>query len=430
MSPAKLMTVALAALVNLAFVVLAGAAQDGSSAGSVEPPGDRLTRATRVTLDFDDAPIAEVVQAIGERSGKRIQVRVSAATSKGMMVVDINRRNSQWGHRVTLKAAEPVRFWEAVDRLCEAGKLGARLTELGETGSATSGLVLEESDRGAGGLVDYAGPFRVALIGLHEHRDALFVQGPWVRVQGSMSTPIDAADLKSAPSDGGVLYAELQVMAEPGLICRRDGPLRDLESTDGQGESLLAASAEERLARSDPHADFIWGTLAPLRIPLKRPDGPDQTIGQLRGAIPVEIAVLRDKPALTISLSGAEGKEFQGAGAVFTVKEFSTDHDGRMTLALTARILDDLCPPRLRASRLWTLRTYQYRVVDPEGKDVQFQTWTSDGDRQGSISLKFTYDYRGNGSTRRAGSPTKILVYDLDRASWSIPFAFQNVPLP
>ncbi|MEO6807568.1 MAG: hypothetical protein ABI353_00445 [Isosphaeraceae bacterium] len=429
MIPAKLMAVGLATLVNLAFVLLAGAAQDGSRDEGNEAAGDRLTRATRVTLDFDNAPVAEVARTIGERSGKRIQ-KLSDAGTMGINGNADTQEHDWQNRRVTLKTAEPVPFWEAVDRLCEAAKIGYRMSEFGETGSETSGLVFEESDRRTGGLVRYVGPFRVALTGLHEHREVLFVQGPRVRVYANMFTPHNAADLKSAPLDGGPRYAELRLMAEPGLICRRSGPLIDLAATDNQGRSLLDSSAEERMARADPYADFLWGTSAPLRIPLNRPTGSDRTIHQLRGTIPVEIAVVKDKPALVIPLQGTPGKEFQGAGAVFKVETFSTGLDSQMSLSFTARLLDDLRSPRLRESRLWSLSTHQYRVVDAKGKDVRFQTYTRGGDGQESISLKFTYDYRGNGSTPGAGPPAEVLVYDLDRVSWSVPFAFQDIPRP
>ena len=101
-----------------------------------------------------------------------------------------------------------------------------------------------------------------------------------------------------------------------------------------------------------------------------------------------------------------------------------------MTLTFTARLLEDLKPPRLRESRLWSLRTHQYRVVDAAGKDARFQTASSGGDGQGSISLKYTYEFMRNHPQRTSGPPAEILVYDLDRASWSVPFAFQDIPLP
>ena len=291
---------------------LAGAAQDGSRGEGDETVGDRLIRATKVTLDFQDKSVGEVASAIGKRSGRRIQNFEYAATKR--MLAPPNRDANKRRRRVTLKAAEPVRFWEAVDWLCEAGRIGFRLAEFGETGSATSGLVFEGPSKRASGLIQYEGPFRVALTGIHEHRDVMFVQGPWVRVYANMTGPINAADLKSAPLDGGPLYAELQLMAEPGLICRRDGPLSGLDATDNQGGSLLSASAEELMSRSDPYADFVWGTSAPLRIPLKRPDCSSQTIHQLRGSIPVEIAVFGTNPLWSSPCKGRRGRSFKGLG--------------------------------------------------------------------------------------------------------------------
>lgn len=73
MTPVKLSAVALTAPLNPAFVLLVVAAEGQPREAGDDAPGDRLTRAARIAVDFDDALVGVIAQAIGERSGKRIQ---------------------------------------------------------------------------------------------------------------------------------------------------------------------------------------------------------------------------------------------------------------------------------------------------------------------------------------------------------------------
>ena len=280
-----------------------------------------------------------------------------------------------------------------------------------------------------GGLAYYTGPFRVGLLGLHGHDDILFVRGPWVRVFPSgMAGPADATALASAPPDGGPLYAELQVLVEPGLVCRRDGPLKCLEATDERGRSLLGPAREGQGA-SPPYVlyELFQRGISPLlRVPLARADGSSRRLGLLRGTIPVEVAVVKTEPALVIPLKETlAGKTFRGGGATFVVKEDAVGPDGSVKLDLAGRFDGDIDPNIRRASEI-RLMASQYRVVDAGNHDVRFQSSGAAGGA-GEVLLKFTYL---PGMELGTGPPAEFRYYDLRRTNLDVPFEFHDIPLP
>ncbi len=75
------------------------------------------TRGTRVTLDFRNATIPQVVHGLATRSGNAVELQ--NGFNNGF-------NEDQSPRRVTLEAKEPVLFWEAVDRLCREHNLPHR----------------------------------------------------------------------------------------------------------------------------------------------------------------------------------------------------------------------------------------------------------------------------------------------------------------
>jgi hypothetical protein len=410
--------VALAALSTLTVVALLGGAPDplpGGTAGA-----DRLTRPTMVVLDFRDRPISEIVDTIARRSGKRL-------SPHGTPTKDFTQPDdSNWTNRpVTLVAQEPVPFWEAIDRLAEAGRVGRRLIHFGDTGSETTGVVFEESSDDLG-LAHYTGPFRVGLASVHEHREVLFVRAPWVRIYPSgFPAAADATTLRSAPADGGPLYAELLVMAEPGLICRRNGALTGLEAVDERGRTLIAALDEPAVFSWSLNEVFSGGISPVLRIPLRRPDAQSKVIQRLSGSIPVELATLKSEPAIVIPLAGAEGKEVKGGGVVVSVETARFEAGGEMKLVIKVKPEGEM-DPGLRNARIISLMTHQFRICDAAGAPVRSSRGVMGGDGNGAMSLSF--EYGANPDSRAL--PAEFRYYDLDRTEWAIPFEFHNIPLP
>jgi hypothetical protein len=391
-----------------------------------DEPGPPLARATPVVLDFRDRPLLDVARTIEARTGKRVTIGGLANRGfNGMEFLEMGQL--RWrDQRITLEAPAPLPFWEAIDRLAvAAGGLSYRLGDWGET----TGVVLERGGE-APGPSCRAGPFLVALRGVHAYREAILVRGPWVRFEPSgVAVPADAATLTAAPADGGPLYAELEITPEPGLVCRRDGPVVVEAAEDAAGRARAAPSREDERQRVAAFGIIGAGIAPVVRIPLSRPDGDAPGAGSLRilrGTIPVEIGVLRREPAVVIRLGGAEGRVVRGGGAEFTVRADRTQPDGRRSLAIDGRLIGDDDPPAVREARLSALRTFQVRVVDAGGQPARFASTSGGGDGRGTISLGYEYAP----TPEAPAPPAEFRFYGLDRASWSIPFAFRDVPLP
>jgi hypothetical protein len=392
-------------------------------------PGERLTRPSLVSLDFRDRPIAEVIRAIGERSGRNVSDQ--GGTTKAFSPVGAIRvfppvRAPEWRTRkISLMAPGPVPFWEAVDRIAEAGQTNYRFAGSGDTGWESTVVVFGDDEVRPGGLVQYTGPLRVQLLAVHGYDEAIFVRGPWVRAnQGNFyAAPVEAADLGAAPPDGGPLHAEIQVMAEPGLACRLVGPPANLEAVDDLGRPMLAAPAAKR-PRPGPWFVDRSGESLILRVPLARPDAKGRTIRHFRGTIPVEIAAVRPEPSVAFKLHGAEGQTFRGGGMAITLETFRIEPDGRIQIAFRGEVEGEMAPER-RTLLMNQFRKYQFRIVDASGARVQFSSSSSNGDLRGRASLAFVYTPGAN-----SRPPAEFRYHEMDRVTWDAPFEFRDVPLP
>ena len=369
--------------------------------GQEREAGKRLREPSLVALDFRERTVAEVVRTIENRSGKR--VAAFGAMTKGAFPggdpADLDWRD----RKVTLESPAPVPFWEAIDRLAVASRLAYRIADF----EVTTGVVFEgEGDPPSPAC--YAGPFRIGLRAIHEYHENIFLRGPWVKFYPSgLAFPADATELAEAPVDGGPLHVELEVAAEPGLVCRRDGPLRDVKVLDDAGRPIQGFRKEDERQTVLAFAS-IDGEIAPIvRVPLQRAKGnrTSKSIKTIRGVIPVEIGALQREPAIVIPLGAAEGKTFRGGGAVFTVETDRTEADGRRKLAISCRLTteDD---PAVREARLANLRTYQLRILDDHGMTSQFATRSSGGDGRGTLSFSYEYDPRQRNRGRRPNSAT------------------------
>jgi hypothetical protein len=419
---AKSASVMLAAMSCLGLVILLGGGPQATPPPSGPDRAGRLTEPTLVRLDFRDRPIGEVVRELGRRSGRAI-------SDRGGLTKDFNGLpDRSWVERpVTLEAGEPVPFWEAIDRLAVAGHVGYHLAKYGDTGAEWTGVLFEGGDANVGDFVQYAGPFRVSLEGLHEHRDLVFVRGPWIQVFPSgYSGWADAADLATAPADGGPFHAEMQVMAEPGLIVRRTGPVNVTEAVDDRGRSLIGSIPNDRPAQPWTFQEVFEGGVSPaLRAPLRRPDGgpAGKVLRRFRGTIPVEIAALRAAPVLAVRLDGAEGKTFRGGGYTVVVEKARPEPDGRFTVALTVRP-DEAIEPAARSA---ILMRNQWLLADAAGRAVRFMSGGTGGDERGGARITSEYQPQDDLPT---GPPVEFRLFGLERVNWEIPFEFRDVPLP
>lgn len=384
---------------------------------------------------------------------------------------------------MTLESSGPVPFWEAIDRLSAAGRLAYRVGDFGDS----TGVAFEgdgDSDGGVTGPACYAGPFRIGLIGVHEHREVVLVRGPWVRFYPVGSTaPADASDLVSAPKDGGPLYVELNLAAEPGLVCRRDGLLDDgpfrfhlvrlarhrevtpvRPPADPKSRESLSAEiqvvAEPGLAvspigpvileeavvdrgrdlRPDPPVGPAPNQVLPprfeeghparfaLQVPLEPGAGPGGRLRRLKGRVRV-VVIARTGDPIIIPLAGAAGRPFSTAGTTLSVGVVRTVAE---TASFQFAIHEEQTDGRFSRGR--AIEVGGYRPPDQVEYHVQLQDdrgrmlwWDASPLRSaegGGLETSITI-YQSPG-----GTPARLLYHGVIGAAAVLSFEFNDLPLP
>jgi hypothetical protein len=361
----------------------------------------RLLRATRITLDFRDRPLTEVVAAVAAESGHAVLLEP----------VD----DPGWKHRrITLIEPKPVGFWEALDRIGAAAGLRHNPGARRDTGRRTPPILLIARE-GDAVPASYDGPFRVNLVGVSRHRQVLASQGANARVPEEFS-------------------ALIQVFAEPGLSIVPSGPLRLVEAIDESDQDLRPTEPGTPFRSSYGGRRFDKGDLDILqfRIPLKLADKPGIRIRKLRGFVPVMV-VARTDSLLTIPLEGAEGKSFSGGGLTVTVSEVQQQDKGtivQLALRGEGRGSHPFFDPLPHPAPLGTFRPPfriedHIQVLDAQGRVFWWNPGPPTQPRlSGPQEVRIVLD------TQRLGPPAELRCFGVVGTLTEIAFEFADIPMP
>ena len=245
--------------------------------------GSLLTQATRVRLDFEQAPLTDVVRSLGQQAGFK--------------VVLSPENFPKWRRAtVTLRRAEPVPFWTAIDLLCDAAMLQRHPGATAFPGPREPTFTLTDgTSRVVTPNSDY-GPFRVSLLGVHYQRDVNYaVPGvgalaPQRLGQRPARLPNAARD-RINPVTSEQFTAKLSIAAEPRLCVSQNGALRMIEADDDRGNSLINDAAGPPVVhRFAGYFGATSGSVVQLQVQLHRPAMPGKTIRKFRGSVPLSIS--------------------------------------------------------------------------------------------------------------------------------------------
>jgi hypothetical protein len=358
----------------------------------------RLLRPTRIALDLDDQPLEDAVAALRRESGVALTLMPGG--------------DPRWRERhVSLHAPKGIGFWEALDRIGASG--GVRLDTTPQPRGPAFRLIPHD---GPPAPSAFAGPYRVLVTGLHEHRQVALAPVP--------------AESKAREE----FHIGLQVAAEPGLIIDRNGPTRLLEAIDDLDRDLRAAQvAEPGRPSLNPGRRWDATDISTLTesIALKLPEPPANRIKRLRGYVPIT-AVARTGRVLSFSLRGAEGQTFSAGGVTVVVQKFGVEHGRPTPLVLLIYDAPGTEPPALppgpNQRTLGPLRLpYNYanhvQVVDARGRP-----------HVGGFNGRPTPD--GKGGTQLTifpnanSSPVEVRYYDIAAVATEVPFDFTDLPMP
>ena len=151
----------------------------------------QLVRPTLVSLDFHDRPMSEVIREVSAKTRCRLRI--------------LETQRTWLAERITLHTPEPVPFWKAVDKLCEAGRFQSNLGVDAE--GACVALFRNET---TGPTSDF-GPFRVQIEEIYFNRR-----------YRQLHLPEDRSSRPFLPhEDGDSSFIELRVMVEPRMKVRQ-----------------------------------------------------------------------------------------------------------------------------------------------------------------------------------------------------------------
>jgi hypothetical protein len=291
---------------------------------------DRLTRPTLIRLDFRHRPLSEVIDALNARHDLGLALQFGPLPPRGLRMggpspAQKARESQVRSRRVTLVADGPLPFWEAIDRLCEAGHLQHDLHPRGRFGLSKGRFLLFD---GLGGMSvsSDSGPFRVEVTDLHSsfESDLVEVASPG---EGRPRAP-------ARPGGGGELVVRMLVIPEPGLVVRPVGPPTFAEAVDDRGRSLLSPAGDGAQDPSYAHQQrptLNGPSSFELSASLRLPDLAGRSIRRLRGSIPVAVVAYASDP-IRIPLEGDAGKSVRNDEVTVGVLEVARDENAGVTV--------------------------------------------------------------------------------------------------
>jgi hypothetical protein len=388
--------------------------------------GSLLTQPTLVQLDFEHAPLTDVIRSLSQQAGFKV----------GLYPDNLPKWKRQ---RVTLKEREPVPFWKAIDLVCDAAWLQQTPGLHGIAGprEPTFGLT-DGPARTLTPNYDH-GPFRISLVGVHYQSD-LNYGATGIGLVGGFGQPLDgaprpvrAANLPRGrinPVTSVQFTAHLLIAAEPRLFISQSGALQITEAVDNRGHSLMAQTGDSpnpnRLAG---YSGVMGGSVLQLQAQLHRPATPGETIKKLRGVIPLSISSRGPDPLVVPLDKGNVGKSFANADVQVTLHTVRTIPTSAQTLLEVSVKSNDRAGPAENADSdafgdvyRHDMHRQQLEIIDSRGRLV---SWFPSGvDSETSrLTLQIT--------SSLAGGPLKELrYYTLTRATVDVPFEFTDIPMP
>lgn len=388
--------------------------------------GNLLTQPTLITLNFQDRPLPEVLKAVGEQAG----VKLNPVPEDDPSLT---------ARRITLREPRPLPFWKAIDRLCDAGHL--QYNSMGiQTHPIIGHPVIPLFSQGAlipqsGLLMWDTGPFRVSLVNLHFQRDVLFGRGasiPGSRIlhQAGVAPPQANPGAAARPVIDEQFFAQIQLTGEPRLSLGQNGPLRVLEAIDECGQSLLPPADNGQFAQHvSGYFGLSSGSTLPLQVPLSHPARPAKVIKRLRGSISISVSTRKPDP-LVVPLSNTSGKPFQNDDVALSVQHIRVNPNTRqLSIGLSVRSHDSsagaLAIPGAKSESIYQrsdILQQQIEIVDAQGRALPWYNTSYDGE---GTRLTLTLVPQQDQAT-----PTEIRYYGLARTTTDVNFTFEDVPMP
>ncbi len=353
---------------------------------------------TWVTLQLRDVPVPEAVEALA----RQCRVRLELMPQQGPA------REQLEGKRITLEPGR-VPFWDALERLCQAGGLTY-------TSRTAKTLELQPADGAPRPPTAVSGAFRLRVTGMNYARslNLNLVPGTTPARSESMNVSID-------------------VLCEPHVALLAIGAPQFTEATEEEGRNALSGAPAGQGYTRNPY----YHGAAPMQplvtsVPLRPSTRPAAKLITLKGNLPVEVLGQR-KPLLVVDdILNTKEKVFKGEGDLVLmfihVQDQAGGRNGQIRFALSGL---EKSQPVLDRRQYGDTEAYRphFEVTDAAGNPLQLSLSLNQqgGERQDRGVLDGGFYYSAQGNT---GPAARFVFHAFKRFHANIPFEFRDVPMP
>ena len=345
--------------------------------------------ATLLDLKWKKIPIRLAVEDLAKKTGLPLKLNVPNARPG-------RAAYSRW---ITLEG-EDVPLLKVLDQLCRVGSLQIRWPP------KQNMPIMLAPGPASNYPASYEGPFAVRLRGLQLTRSVLF---------------------GGTPRKTSRLELQFEVVAEPRVTLLSSRPLVLSEAIDEHGRSLNLQSVRSANQFTRPPT---WGIRSPLagrsfnvKSYLPLPERTGQQLQSLSGEVTVDLLTGRDL-AVTIEDIGSEvGRRYEIGGAAVLIDSVDAT-DEQLDIAIHIEQIRTA-----RGERGGAFFYDSFELADQNGEVLTASLVTKPNTRirgqsatsQVRLKAMLSEDHKG---------PWQLLVYRTQNHSYTIPFRFEDVPLP
>jgi hypothetical protein len=345
----------------------------------------------RVTLNAQQQPIRQVLDAIAKQTGYRIECWVGN---------EQQRYDFQFDNQP---------FWQALDHVCHAAGLVL------QQGYGDNQLRLHHQD-GYVPYVYYDGPVRVVANGFQHHRSIDFSFLP--------RTPSGSRRSES-------LYFSFSIFVEPRLPLLGMGETRLTAAYDSENHSMLphptGSSADpEPFGRrwTSRYGSGYRSYSHQTQVALLPPAEKAQSVKLIQGSVPILLLANQKPEVITDKVLESKGKRVKVGATSFVIEDVTATANKQYQIKMTITEEGKDNPN----DYTWINSLYQrIELHDEEGNKYQMygNSWGSSGPNHANVT--FTYASRGNA---KLGPPSKLIYYLWSTVQHQVRFEFRNLPLP
>lgn len=361
---------------------------------------------TLVKLQLKDVPVPKAVEELNRQS----RLKLELVPQQGPARQQLEQR------RVNLDLPKAP-FWEALEKLCEAGGL-----TYAPRGNKTFTLQMLEGGTPTRAPTAYSGAFRVRVTGMNYFRNVSLLGG------GGNQQAIGVGTNRS---EG--LTVSFDVLAEPHVKVMGIGGPKLVDVVDEGGESLLSEGAGNSggVSRASYYPGQPMMQTLTTQASLRPSTKAGATLKTLKGSLSVELLAQR-KPMVQIdNILKARGKVYKGEGEMSLMIMQVQDQGGqngniRFALSGLEKMTDEM--NMLRSGHHDALRP-SFELTDADGRPFQLNLSINyyPDPNQGNNVLEGSFYYSPQQDT---GPPARFTYYGLKRVRANVPFEFRDVPMP